>query len=64
MYIIRSVKKDPNNLDETIAKVNEALAYIDKTLAKHNFKEELVNFYEEKLGKLSERYEHLLITHT
>jgi len=43
--------------------VNEALAYIDKTLTRHNYKEELLNYYEDRLKRLSEKYEHILISH-
>ena len=44
-------------------RINEALTYIDKTLTRHNFKEELTNIYEDRLSKLQDRYEQLLITH-
>ena len=60
-YIIKEIKKDPRSLDETLSRINEALASIDRTYTKHNYKEELVNFLEDRLQRLTEKYEYLLL---
>ncbi|CDW81066.1 UNKNOWN [Stylonychia lemnae] len=62
-YILKQIQVDPQNLEFTVAKINEALQYIDRNITRHNFKEELLNFYEDKLNQLHDKYEYLLLTH-
>ena len=46
-YMIKAIQNNPGNIESTIARINEALLYLDKTMTKHNFKEELANWLED-----------------
>lgn len=48
----------------TISRINEALLYLDKTMTKHNFKEALMEWLEDKLSQSQDKYESLLLSHT
>ena len=48
-YTLKQIKANPKSLDQTIATINQALDYIDKNITRHNFKEQLLSYYEEKL---------------
>eukprot|EP00347_Sterkiella_histriomuscorum_P009187 403342191 len=62
-YILKQIQLNPKSLELTVQNINQALQYIDRNITRHNFKEELLNFYEDKLQQLHDKYEHLLITH-
>jgi hypothetical protein len=34
------------------------------TITRHNYKEELCNFYEDRIARLTDRYEQLLFQHS
>ena len=44
---MKMLKINPKNLDLTIAEINKALEFIDRNVARHNFKEQLVIYYEQ-----------------
>lgn len=58
--MIKSIQNDPSNLEATIARINDALLYLDKTMTRHNYKEEHANWLEDRLKYVEANYEGLM----